>query len=55
MLDHFITLNYFTMSKLTSHGIMHCFVVSGPIKKLFSIDWVNIYLFSISFSIDFAW
>ena len=33
------------------------FAVSGPIKKLFSIDYVNyvnIYLFSIFFSIDFA-
>ena len=31
------------------------FVFSGSIKKLFSIDCINIYLFSIFFSIDFAW
>ena len=30
------------------------FVVSGSIKKLFSIDCLNIYHFSIFFSIDFA-
>ena len=30
------------------------FVVSGSIKKLFSIDCANIYLFSIYFSIDFV-
>ena len=30
------------------------FVVSGSIKKIFLIDYVNIYLFSIFFSIDFA-
>ena len=30
------------------------FVFSGSIKELFSIDCVNIYLFSIIFSIDFA-
>ena len=30
------------------------FVVSGSIKKVFSIDCVNIYLFSIFFSIDFV-
>ena len=29
------------------------FVVSGFIEKLFLIDYVNIYLFSISLSIDF--
>ena len=28
-------------------------LVSGSIKKLFPIDYVNIYLFSICFSIDF--
>ena len=38
--------------KLTSHGILH--VVSGSIKKLFSIDYANIYLFWIFFSIDFS-
>ena len=30
------------------------FVVSGSVKKLFSIDSVNIYLSSIFFSIDFG-
>ena len=30
------------------------FVVSISINKLFSIDYENIYLFSIFFSIDFA-
>ena len=30
-------------------------VFSGSIKKLFSIDCVNIYLFSIFFSKDFSW
>ena len=30
------------------------FVFSEPIKKLFSIDCVNIFLFSAFFSIDFA-
>ena len=30
------------------------FVVSGSIEKLFSIDCVNIYIFSKKFSIDFA-
>ena len=30
------------------------FAVSGSIKKLFSIDYVNIYIFLIFFSIDFA-
>ena len=29
------------------------FMVSGSIKKLFSVDYVNIYLFSIFLSIDF--
>ena len=29
------------------------FVVSGFIKYLFLIDYVNIYLFSVAFSIDF--
>ena len=31
------------------------FVFSGSIRKLFSVDCVNIYLFSISFSIEFSW
>ena len=30
------------------------FVASGSIEKLFSIDDVNIYIFSIFFSIDFS-
>ena len=31
------------------------FVVRGSIKKPFSFDCVNIYLFSIFFAIDFGW
>ena len=30
------------------------FVVGGSIKKLFSIDYVNVYFYSIFFSIDFS-
>ena len=40
--------------KLTSQGIFALFVVSGPIKQFFSIDSVNIYIFSIFFPIGFA-
>ena len=40
--------------KLMSHGIFVLFVFSGSIKKLFSIDCVNIFLLSIFFSVDFA-
>ena len=54
-----------SLLKLTSHGrYIKLFVVSGSIKKLFSVDCVkiyhfqsivfaNIYLFSIFFSLDF--
>ena len=31
------------------------FVINGSVKKLFLIDCVNICLFTIFFSIDFAW
>ena len=40
--------------KLNESRYIALFVVSGSIKKLFSIDCVNIYLFSIFFSIDFS-
>ena len=39
--------------KLTSQCIA-LFVVSGSIKKLFSIDYFNIYLFSLFLPIDFV-
>ena len=41
--------------KLMSHGILHYSVVSRFTKNLFSIDYVNIYLFLIFFLIDFPW
>ena len=46
----------FRKLKLTSHGIIVLFVVSGSTKKLLLIDFIliNIYLFSIFFSIDFT-
>ena len=37
-----------------SHGKLALFLVSGSIEKLFLIDFVNIYLFSIYFSTGFA-
>ena len=40
--------------ELKVNDIITLFVVSGSIKKLFSIDCVNIYPFSMFFSIDFA-
>ena len=39
--------------KTTSRDIFH--LVSVSIKKLFSIDYVNTYLFPIFCLIDFAW
>ena len=41
--------------KINESRYIVLFVVSGSIKKLISIDYVNIYLFSIFFSIKFAW
>ena len=43
------------MIKVNKPRYIALFVVSGSIKKLFSIDCVNIYLFSVFFfSLDFA-
>ena len=39
--------------KINESRYITLFLVSGSIKKLFPIDYVNIYLFSICFSIDF--
>ena len=39
--------------KINEPRCIALFVVSGSIKKLLSIDYVNVYLFSIFFSIDF--
>ena len=44
----------YNMIKLTSHDILHYLCSADLSKKLFSIGCVNIYLFSIVFSIDFA-
>ena len=41
--------------KINESRYIALFVVSGSIKTLLSIDYVNIYLFSIDFSIDFSW
>ena len=40
--------------KVNESWYIALFLVNGSIKKFFSIDNVNIYLLSISFSIDFA-
>ena len=40
--------------KINDSGYIALFVVSESIKKLFSIDHIIIYLFSIFFSIDSA-
>ena len=39
--------------KINNSWYITLFVVSGSIRKLFSIDFVNIYLYSIFLSIDF--
>ena len=53
--SHFeYNLLYFKFKVNESRYIL-LFVFSRSIKKLFSIDYVNIYLSSILFSIDFAW
>ena len=36
-----------TNAKVNESRYFVLFLVSGPIKKLFSIDYINIYLFSI--------
>ena len=41
--------------KVNESWYIALFVVSRSIKKLFSIDYDDIYLFSIYFPIDFAW
>ena len=40
--------------KINESRYITLFAVSGSIKRLFSIDYVNIYLFSILFSLDFS-
>ena len=40
--------------KINDSRYISLFVVRGSTKKLFSVDYVNIYLFSIFFSIDSA-
>ena len=40
--------------KINESRYVELFVVRGSIKKLFLIDYVNIYLFCNIFSIDFA-
>ena len=44
----------FVKVKVNESRYIALFVFRGSIKKLFSIDSVNIYLFSIFFSIDFS-
>ena len=50
-----INLNFDSLLKLTSHGILR-YLWSADLLinllKLFSIDYINIYLFSTSFSIE---
>ena len=48
-----INIQYITF-KINESRYVALFAVSGSIKKLFSIDYVNAYLFSIFFSIDFS-
>ena len=51
-----ISSPYFLLFGLNTNELRYItlVVVSGSIKKLFSISFVNIYLFLIFFSIDFA-
>ena len=41
--------------KVNESWYIALFVFTGSIKKLFSIDYVNIYLLSTFFAIDFTW
>ena len=47
-------LGFLFFLKINESRYIALFVFSGSIKKLFAIDYVNIYLFSIFFSIDFT-
>ena len=49
-----INLSKINLLKVNESRYIALFVVSGSIKKLFSFDYVNIYLFSKLFSIDFV-
>ena len=49
-----LTIEGLCLAQVNESGYIALFVVSRSIKKLFSIDYVNIYFFSIFFSIDFA-
>ena len=57
LLKHFsqyvLSSDEFFVFKINESRYFALFVVSGSIKKIFSIDYVNNYLFSIFFSIDF--
>ena len=43
-----------TLLKINEARYITLFLVSGSIKKLFTINYVNVYLFSIFVSIDFT-
>ena len=47
-----INLSKINLLNVNESRYIALFVVSGSIKKLFSFDYVNIYLFSMLFSID---
>ena len=51
-ISNFIQKTFFF--KINESRYIALFVVSGSIKKLFSINYVNIYLFSTFFAIDFS-
>ena len=51
-INHSYDINRIFKSNESRHIIL--FAISGSTKKIFSIHYVNIYIFSIFFSIDFA-
>ena len=49
-----LSQKFICLLKVNESRYITLFVFSGSIKKFFSTDCINIYLFSIFFSIDFA-
>ena len=53
-MEHYLRLLLHILIKVNESRYIALFVVSGYIKKIFLMDCVNIYLFSLFFKIVFA-